>query len=115
MNTKTTASSLTLSLWKQVVKTFSSFAVEHIGRLYDRQNCLVQSAQVRARCAGVSFAAGSALSKIKAGGLLAGVLRSDVVLDRGMMVLLEKHVHLQKDVGATRLSVECQRSADRHE
>jgi hypothetical protein len=31
---------------------------------------------------------------------LAGVLRSDVVLDRGMMVLLEKQVHLQKDVGA---------------
>jgi hypothetical protein len=27
-------------------------------------------------------------------------LRSDVVLDRGMMVLLEKQVHLQKDVGA---------------
>ena len=30
----------------------------------------------------------------------AGVLRSEVVLDRGMMVLLEKQVHLQKDVGA---------------
>jgi hypothetical protein len=114
MNTKTTASSLTLSLWKQVVNTFSSFAVEHMGRLYDRQNCLVQSAQVRARCAGASFAAESALSKIKAGGLLAGVLRSDVVLDRGMMVLLEKHVHLQKDVGATQVLVECQESADRH-
>ena len=27
-------------------------------------------------------------------------MRSEVVLDRGMMVLLEKHVHLQKDVGA---------------
>jgi len=27
-------------------------------------------------------------------------LRSDVVLERGMMVLLEKQVHLQKDVGA---------------
>lgn len=27
-------------------------------------------------------------------------MRSDVVLDRGMMVLLEKQVHLQKDVGA---------------
>jgi len=27
-------------------------------------------------------------------------LRSEVVLDRGMMVLLEKQVHLQKDVGA---------------
>ena len=31
---------------------------------------------------------------------MAGVLRSDVVLERGMMVLLEKQVHLQKDVGA---------------
>jgi hypothetical protein len=30
-------------------------------------------------------------------------LRSDVVLDRGIMVLLEKHVHLQKDVGAARM------------
>jgi hypothetical protein len=114
MNTNTTASSLTLSLWKQVVKIFSSFAVEHIGKLYDRQNCLVQSAQVRERCAGASFAAESALSKTKAGGLLAGVLRSDVVLDRAMMVLLEKQVHLQKDVGATRVLVKRQESADRH-
>lgn len=103
MNKNTTASSLTLSLWKQVVKTFSSFALAHIGRLYDRQNCLVQSAQVRARCAGVSFDPESALSKSKEGGLPAGVLRSEVVLERGMMVLFEKQVHLQKDVGAGRL------------
>jgi hypothetical protein len=48
MNKKTTAWSFALSLWKQIVDTFSSFAVEHMGRLYDRQNCLVQSAQVRA-------------------------------------------------------------------
>jgi hypothetical protein len=32
---------------------------------------------------------------------LAGVLRSDAVVEeRGIMVLLEKQVHLQKDVGA---------------
>lgn len=36
------------------------------------------------------------------GGLLAGVLRSEVVLERGIMVLLEKHVHLQNEVGALR-------------
>lgn len=36
------------------------------------------------------------------GGLLAGVLRSEVVLERGIIVLLEKHVHLQNDVGALR-------------
>ena len=30
-------------------------------------------------------------------------MRSDAGLDRGMMVLLEKHVHLQKDVGAARM------------
>lgn len=48
MNKNTTAWSFALSLWKHVVNTFSSFAVEHMGRLYDRQNCLVQSAQVRA-------------------------------------------------------------------
>ena len=48
MNKRTTAWSFALSLWKQIVDTFSSFAVEHMGRLYDRQNCLVQSAQVRA-------------------------------------------------------------------
>jgi len=82
-----------------VVSTFSSFAVEHIGRLYDRQNCFVQSAQVRAWCAGGSLDSESALWNRK-GGLLAGVLRSDVIVERGIMVLLEKQVHLQKDVGA---------------
>lgn len=38
--------------------------------------------------------------------MFAGVLRSDVVVDeRGIMVLLEKQVHLQKDVGAERALV----------
>lgn len=47
----------------------------------------------------------SALSNRK-GGLFGGVLRSDVVVDeRGIMVLLEKQVHLQKDVGAERALV----------
>ena len=39
------------------------------------------------------------------GGLLAGVLRSEVVLESGMMVLLEKQVHLQNEVGAARVLV----------
>ena len=34
-------------------------------------------------------------------------MRSDVVLDRGIMVLLEKQVHLQKDVGAARMLAGC--------
>jgi hypothetical protein len=34
---------------------------------------------------------------------LAGVFRSEVVVEeRGIIVLLEKQVHLQKDVGAER-------------
>lgn len=82
------------------MKTSSSFAVEHIGRLYDRQNCLVQSAQVL--CAG-RFSSGLARSKRNGG--LAGVLRSAEAVESGMMVLLEKQVHLQKDVGAERLLV----------
>lgn len=42
-------------------------------------------------------------------GLLAGVLRSDdAVEERGIMVLLEKQVHLQKDVGAGWALVRCQ-------
>lgn len=60
-----------------MVKTSSSLASLHIGRLYDRQNCLLQSLQV------------AFLAVLSPG-------RSD----KGMMVLLLKHVHLQKDVAA---------------
>ena len=67
------------SLWKQVVKTSASFASLHIGRLYERQNCLLQSLHV------AFLAVVSPGSSVK-----------------GMIVLLLKHVHLQKDVAAER-------------
>jgi hypothetical protein len=62
-----------------VVKTSASFASLHIGRLYERQNCLLQSLQV------AFLAVDSPGSSVK-----------------GMIVLLLKHVHLQKDVAAGR-------------
>jgi hypothetical protein len=67
-----------------VVKTSSSFASLHMGRLYDRQNCLLQSLQV------AFLAVDSPGSSVN-----------------GMIVLLLKHVHLQKDVAArkTRLAL----------
>jgi hypothetical protein len=37
------------------------------------------------------------------------------VLERGMMVLLEKQVHLQKDVGAGRVLVKCHGHGDRQD
>ena len=46
--TKTTTWSLVLSRWKHVAPTsVSSFTSLQMGRLYERQNCLLQSVQVR--------------------------------------------------------------------
>lgn len=65
-----------------MVKTSSSLASLHIGRLYDRQNCLLQSLQV------------AFLAVLSPGKSV-----------NGMIVLLLKHVHLQKEVAAREGSV----------
>lgn len=78
--------------------TSSSLAFEQIGRLYERQNCFVQSAQERWGGGCLEESAGDRRPKRDGG--FAGDLFSDGVLERGIMVLLEKQVHLQKDVGS---------------
>ena len=60
-----------------MVKTSASFASLHIGRLYERQNCRLQSLHV------AFLAVDSPGNSVK-----------------GIIVLLLKHVHLQKDVAA---------------
>jgi len=59
------------------VKTSASLASLQIGRLYERQNCLLQSLHV-------------AFFAVDSPGMFVN----------GIMVLLLKHVHLQKDVAA---------------
>jgi hypothetical protein len=68
-----------------VVNTSFSWASLQIGNLCSRQNALLQSAHVVARVEGLSRDEGD-----------------DVVacVERAMMVLLEKQVHLQKEGGA---------------
>lgn len=87
MKMKTTASSFVESLWKQVVKTSSGSASLHIARLASRQNCLVH-------CPHMPPLAG-------ARSLRAVATRSGSSFSfNAMIVLFEKHVHLQNDVGA---------------
>ena len=82
MKTKTTAWSLAESLWKHVVKTFSSFSP--VQKLYPRQNWRLQSLHVFLEARGLSSAAAGFLAAVGA--------------SRATMVLLPKQVHLQKDV-----------------
>lgn len=107
MNPTTTISSFVLSLWKHVANTsFSTSASLHIGRLYERQNCLLQLLQVRlAPSAGARVSKrGLSLRTLRLGGdgSLKKVLffREEDGPSRGMMVLLVKQVHLQNEVGA---------------
>ena len=74
-----------------------------MGRLYDRQNCLVQAEHVR--CAGFFFLSSESAREKSEGGFAGVLARSEDVLERGIMVLFEKQVHLQKDVGAEALSL----------
>jgi hypothetical protein len=82
MKMKTTASSLTLSRWKQVANTSSSLALAQIGSLYDRQKARLQDVQVRCEL----DPSEEEEEEEDLGGL------------RAMMVLLLKQMHLQKDV-----------------
>jgi hypothetical protein len=81
INVNTTIWSFLLSLWKHVVKTSFSSAFLHIGKCWARQKALLQVLQVVPAARGV-------LSVV------------DECVERGMMVLLAKQVHLQNDGGA---------------
>jgi hypothetical protein len=86
INVNTTIWSFLLSLWKHVVKTSFSSAFLHIGKCWARQNALLQVLQVVPAARGV-------LSVV------------DECVERGMMVLLAKQVHLQNDGGAGGVSL----------
>jgi hypothetical protein len=75
---------------KHKVDIFSSFASLQIGKLYPEQKALLQSAQVPCPILGSL--------ELPPPGLEAGLPSS------GIMVLFEKHVHLQKDVPAIAVS-----------
>lgn len=87
MKVSTTIWSLRLSLWKQVVKISFSSASLHIGSLCDRQKARLHIAQV----AGGARVVSDGCEDV--GG-------TEPWADKGMMVLLVKQVHLQKDGGA---------------
>jgi len=82
MNIKTTASSFAESRWKQVVKIFASVASLQMSRFWLKQNCRLQSSHVPGIAPPISDGESSVEGRCPV---------------RGMIVLLEKHIHLQKD------------------
>lgn len=101
MNKNTTNSSFVLSRWKHVVKTSSSVAFSQMGRLYERQKDLVQSAQVR-----VWWGLGLSLAVEDLMGMLSS---SEEGASRGMIVEFVKQV-LRGDVSRARMQSERMRS-----
>lgn len=101
---------------KQVVKTSSSFAPLQVGNSYPRQNFRLQSLQVRVRCFCFSARSSSSNGSPAAGGVLLSAtsnvrswrFRASLKApespsgSRGIIVLLEKQVHLQKEVGSSK-------------
>jgi hypothetical protein len=101
MKMKTTASSLTLSRWKQGANTSSSLALAQIGSLYDRQKARLQDVQVRCELdpeEEEEEAAEEAAREKRRRREEEEEEEEDLGGLRAMMVLLLKQMHLQKDV-----------------
>lgn len=93
INPSTITWSLVLSRWKQAVMMSSSLAFLQMGRFCAMQNARLHWLQAAAAGARGSRSAEERVSRLGAdAGLVLGV--------SSMMVLLVKHVHLQKEGGA---------------